>query len=198
MCQDAQNSYTASRKQDGGKHSTLVHLLSLTPMRSVHLKRKVTGKKGQLCACGLNQPGQTWILSLDSLLTILSAINTDSNIALKIGPSQRLVAQSCLTLFDPMDCSTPGFPDLHYLLELGKLMSIELGMPYNHLILCHPLLLLPSNVPSIRVYYNESALRIRWPKYWSFSFSICPSNEYSGLISSRTDWFDLLEQIKSP
>ena len=97
-----------------------------------------------------------------------------------------------------MDCSTPGFPDLHYLLELGKLMSIELGMPYNHLILCHPLLLLPSNVPSIRVYYNESALRIRWPKYWSFSFSICPSNEYSGLISSRTDWFDLLEQIKSP
>ena len=138
------------------------------------------------------------MLSLDSLLTILSAIDTDSNNSLKTGPSQRLVAQSCPTLFDPMDCSTPGFPVLHYLLELGKLMSIEVGMPSNHLIICHPLLLLPSNVPSIRVYYSESALHISWPKYWSFSFSISPSNEYSGLISSRTDWFDLLEQIKSP
>ena len=137
-------------------------------------------------------------MSLDSLLTILSAINTNSNISLKTGPSQRLVAQSCPTLFDPMDCSTPGFTVFHYLLELGKLMSIELGMPSNHLILCHPLLLLPSNVPSIRVHYNELALRIRWPKNWSFSFSISFSNEYSGLTSSRIDWFELLVQIKSP
>ena len=71
-------------------------------------------------------------------------------------------------------------------------MSIELAMPSNHLILCHPLLLLPSIFPSIRVFSNESALRIRWPKYWSFSFSISPSNEYSGLISFRMDWLDLL------
>ena len=71
-------------------------------------------------------------------------------------------------------------------------MSIESVLPSNHLILCHPLLLPPSIFPSIRVFSNESALRIRWPKYWSFSFSICPSNEYSGLISLRMDWLDLL------
>ena len=76
--------------------------------------------------------------------------------------------------------------------SLLKLMSIESVMPYSHLILCHPLLLLPSVFPSIRVFSNESALHIRWPKYWSFSFSISPSNEYSGLISFRMDWFDLL------
>ena len=71
-------------------------------------------------------------------------------------------------------------------------MSIELVMPSNHFILCCPLLLLPSTFPSIRVFFNESVLRIRWPKYWSFSFSISPSNEYSGLISWKIDWFDLL------
>ena len=73
-----------------------------------------------------------------------------------------------------------------------KLTSIESVMPSNHLILCHPLLLLPSIFPSIRVFSNESALRIRWPKYWSFSFNISPSNEHSGLISFRMDWLDLL------
>ena len=76
--------------------------------------------------------------------------------------------------------------------SLLKLMSIELVMPSNHLILCRPLLLLPSIFPSIRVFSNESALRIRGPKYWSFSFNISPSNEYSGLISFRMDWMDLL------
>ena len=76
--------------------------------------------------------------------------------------------------------------------SLPKLMSIESVMPSNYLILCHPLLLLPSIFPSIRVFSNESALRIRWPKCWSCSFSISPSNEYSGLISFRMDWFDLL------
>ena len=76
--------------------------------------------------------------------------------------------------------------------SLLKLMSIELVMPSNHLIVYHPLLLLPSIFPSIRVFSDESALHIQWPKYWSFSFSISPSNEYSGLISSSIDWFDLL------
>ena len=76
--------------------------------------------------------------------------------------------------------------------SLLKFMSIELVMPSNHLILCHPLLLLPSVFPSIKVFSNESVLRIRWPKYWSISFSISPSNEYSGLISFRIDWLDLL------
>ena len=75
--------------------------------------------------------------------------------------------------------------------SLLKLMSIELVMPSNHLILCHPLLLLPSNFPSIRVFSNESVLCIRWPKHWGFSFNISPSNEYSGLISFRMDWLDL-------
>ena len=76
--------------------------------------------------------------------------------------------------------------------SLLKLTSIELVMPSHHLILFHPLLLLPSIFPSIRVFSNESVLHIRWPKYWSFSFTISPSNEYSGLISFRIDWFDLL------
>ena len=76
--------------------------------------------------------------------------------------------------------------------SLSKLMSIEPVMPSNHLILCHPLLLLPSIFPNIRVFSNESALCIRWPKYWSFSFNISPSNEHSGPISLRMDWLDLL------
>ena len=85
-----------------------------------------------------------------------------------------------------------GFPVHHQLWSLLRLMSIESLMPSNHLILCCPLLLLPSIFPSMRVFSNESALCIRWPKYWSFSFSINPSNEYSGLISFRMYWFDLL------
>ena len=84
-----------------------------------------------------------------------------------------------------------GFP-VHYLLEFLKVMFIKSVTPSNYLILCHPLLLLLSIFPSIRIFSNESALRIRWPKYWSFSFNISPSNEYSGLISFRIDWFDLL------
>ena len=90
-----------------------------------------------------------------------------------------------------MDCSTPGFPIPHYFLSLLKLMSIESVMPSNRLILCHPLLLLPSVFPSIRVFSSESTPHTRWPKYWSFSFSISLSNEYSGLISFRIDWFDI-------
>ena len=97
---------------------------------------------------------------------------------------------SCIQLCDPMDCSAPGFPVLHHLPEFAQIMSIELVMSSKHLVLCHPLLLLPSIFPSIRVFSNKSALRIRWPKYWGFSIS--PSNEYSGLISFRIDWFDLL------
>ena len=101
------------------------------------------------------------------------------------------VTQSCPTLCDLMDCSNPGFPVHHQLQSLLKLMSIELVMPSNHLILCH-LLLLHSIFPSSRVFSNESVHRVRWPKYCSFSFSISPSNEYSGLISFRVDWLDLL------
>ena len=104
------------------------------------------------------------------------------------------VTQSCPTLCDPMNCSTPVLPVHHQLPEFTQTckLSIESVMPSNHLILCHPLLLPPSIIPSIRVFSNESALCIRWPKYWSFSFSISPSNEFSGLISFRIDWLDIL------
>ena len=91
-----------------------------------------------------------------------------------------------------MNRSTPGLPVHHQLPEFPQTLSIKSVMPSNHLILCHPLLLLPSVFPSIRVFSDESTLRIRWPKYWTFSFSISPSNEYSGLISFRMDWVDLL------
>ena len=102
------------------------------------------------------------------------------------------VTQSCLTLCDPMYRSTPGSPVLHYSQSLLRFMSIESMMPCNHLVLCRPLLLLPLIFPSIRVISNKSALSIRWPKYWSFGFSIHPSNEYLELIYFRIDWFDLL------
>ena len=91
-----------------------------------------------------------------------------------------------------MNRSTPGFPALHYLLEFAQTHDLESVMPSNHLILYHPLLLRPSIFPSIRVFSKELALCIRWPKYWSFSFSISRSNEYLGLISFRFDWFDLI------
>ena len=102
------------------------------------------------------------------------------------------VAQSCPTLCDPMDCSMPGLLVHYQLLELLKLMSIELEMPSNHFTFCRHLLLLPSIFPSIRVFSDEAVLPIRWPKYWSFSFSIRPSNGYLWLISFRMDWLDLL------
>ena len=98
------------------------------------------------------------------------------------------VTQSCLC--NPLDCCTSLSITNSW--SLLKLLSIELVMPSNHPILCHPLLLLPSIFPSIRVFSSESALCIRWPKYWSFCFNISPSNEYSGLISFQMEWLDLL------
>ena len=103
-----------------------------------------------------------------------------------------LVAQSCLTLCDPMNCSSKSFLSFTIYRSLLKLMPIESVTPSNHLILCWPLLLLSSVFPSIRVFSNQPALRFIWPKYWSFSFSISPSKEYSGLISFRIDWLYLL------
>ena len=102
------------------------------------------------------------------------------------------VPQSCPTLCHPMNHSTPGLPVHHQLPESTQTHSIESVMPSNHLMLCCPLLLLPSIFPSIRGFSNESALRIKWPKYWSFSFNISLTNEHPGLISFRTDWLDLL------
>ena len=106
------------------------------------------------------------------------------------------VAQSCLTICDPMNCSTPGLPVHHHLPELTQTHVHRVGDAIQHLILCHPLLLLPSIFPSIRVFSRESALRIRWPEYWSFSFHISPSNEHPGLISFRMDWLDDLLAVQ--
>ena len=102
-----------------------------------------------------------------------------------------LVAQSCLLFATPWTAAWQASLSITNSQSLLKLMPIESVMPSNHLILCCPFLLLSSVFPSIRVFSNESVLRIRWPKYWSLSFSISPSNEYSGLISFRMDWLDL-------
>ena len=107
------------------------------------------------------------------------------------------VAQSCPTLRNPMNHSTPGLPIHHQLPSSLKLMSIESVMPSSHLILCRPLHLLPPVPPSIRVFSSESALCMRWPKYWSFSFNISPSNEHPGLISFRMDLLAVQGTLKS-
>ena len=101
------------------------------------------------------------------------------------------VAQSCPTRCNPMDCSMPGFPVLHHLPDLAQThVHWITGVPSNHLVLCCPLLLLLSIFASIRVFSNGLSLHITWPKYWCFSFNISPSNDYSGLISFKTAWFD--------
>ena len=102
------------------------------------------------------------------------------------------VTQLCPTLCDPMGCSTQASLSITNSQSSLRLMSIESVMPSNHLILCHPLLLPPSIFPSIRIFSNESVPHIRWLNDWSFSFSISPSNEYSGLISFRMNWLNLL------
>ena len=102
------------------------------------------------------------------------------------------VVHSCPTLCDPMNCSMPGLPVHHQLPEFAQTHVHRSVMPSSHLILCHPLLLLTPIPPSIRVFSNESTLLMRWPKYWSFSFSTSPSNEHPRLISFRIDWLDLL------
>ena len=108
------------------------------------------------------------------------------------GQSVSSVTQSCPTLCDPMNRSMPGFPVHHQLLEFTQTHVHRVGDPSSNLILCHHLLLLPPIPPSIRVFSNESTLRMRWPKCWSFNLDISPSNEHPGLISFRMDWLDLL------
>ena len=148
---------------------------------------------GRLQSTGLQRVGRNWTTSL-SLFWLLCY---DRLYRDRVKEEGRLgeffffnsvqfssVTQSCLTLCDPMDC-TMSITNSQSLL---KLMPIQSVMPFNHLILCHPLLLLPSIFPSIRVFSNESVLRTRWPNYWRFSFNISLSNEHSGLISFRIDW----------
>ena len=117
-------------------------------------------------------------------------IFTDTCYCLSLSVGSVLFSHSVMSNFLwPMDCSTPGFPAHR---QLPELKLIFICNAINHLIFCRPLLLLPLIIPSIKVFSNESVVHIRWPKYWNFSFSISPSNDYSGLISSRKFWFDLL------
>ena len=146
-----------------------------------------------------NEENQKWkhtsrlrivVLPLEKISVWLIDILIDSFNNLSKFAQFSSVAQSCPTLCNPMDHSMPGLPVHHQLPEFTQ--THVLVMPSNHLILCHPLLLPPSIFPSISVFSNESVLYIRWPKDWSFSFNIPPSNEYSGLISFRMAWLDLL------
>ena len=177
------------------------------------------GEPGRLQSMGSLRVGHDWVTSLSLFIfmhwrtwqpTLLFLPGESQgwgcprvghdwrNLAVAVAAGK--VTQCCPTLCDPMDCSTPGLPVHHQLRSLLKLMSIESVIPSNHVILCRPLLLPPSIFPSIRVFSNESALHIRWPKYWSFSFSISPSKEYSGLISFRMDkkflWLNWVAIIK--
>ena len=149
------------------------------PLQYSCLENPRMGEPGGLPSMGSHRVGHDW--------SDLAAAWTDVSCYCS-------ATQLYPTLCDPMNSSIPGFSVLHYLPDLPKLMSIELVMPSNHLILCYPLHLLPSIFLSIRVFSNESVLRRGWPKYWSFSFSTSPSNEYSGLICFRIDWFDLAVQ----
>ena len=125
------------------------------------------------------------------MLTLLGKREVDT-----MGGGWWSVAHSCPTLCDPMDYRAPGFSVLHYLSQFAHLKSREWMLTCNHIILCCPLVLLPSIFSSIRVFSNDSVLCIRWPKYWSFSIS--PSDEYSGLISIRIDWFDFFAVQGTP
>ena len=116
---------------------------------------------------------------------------------LDVGSCCYSVTQSCPTLCNPMDCSAPGLPVPHHLLEFAKFIFLALVMPSSRLILWCPLLLQSSIFPSIRDFSNESSVHIRWPKDWSFNFSLSPSSEYSGLISLKIDWFDLQGTFRS-
>ena len=172
------------------------------------MKVKVAQSCPTLCDpmdCPLNSPGQnTGVGSLSLLQVIFPTPGSNPGllhhrwiiyqVSHKGSPTLQfssVQSVSHVRLCDPMDCSTPCLPVHYLLLSLPKLVSIESVMPSNHLILCHPLLLLPSIFPSIRVFSNESVLCMRWPKYWSFSFNISPSIEHSGIIF-RMDWLDLL------
>ena len=133
------------------------------------------------------------VIHIKDSVTVSDSSPPPTSLQIKLFPQFSSVAQ-CPTLCDPRHRSIPAslsFTNSHGLL---KLMSIESVMPSNHLILCRPLLLSPSIFPRIRVFSNELAFHIRWPNYWSFSFSISPSNEYSRLIPFRIDWFDLAVQ----
>ena len=126
-------------------------------------------------------------------MTALSTLRSHSRITITFSVQFSSVTQLCPTLCDPMNHSTPGRPVHHQFLKFTQTHVHRVSDVINHLTLFCPLLPLPPIIPSIRDFSSESTLRMRWPKYWSFSFSISPSNEHPGLISFRMDWLDLLQ-----
>ena len=146
----------------------------------------VTGDEDQICSSLYHKP--LWFFTKDLLKPKESYLSGHLYSVFSLFSSVQLL--SCVQLFvTPWTAAHQASLSITNSWSLLKLMSIELVMPSNHFILCCPLFLLPSIFPSIRVFSNESVLSIKWPKYWSFSFSISPANEYSGLISFRIDWF---------
>ena len=152
-------------------------------------------KMGGLMPCGATQDGRVMVESSDKKWSTGEGNGKPLHYSYLEDPKNNQSVQSLSRVqlsVTPWTAARQASPSITNTRGLLKLMSIESVMPSNHLILCHPLVLLPSVFPNIRVFSKESVLCIRWPKYWSFSFSISPSNEYSGLISFRNDWFDLL------
>ena len=158
-------------------------MLKYFPITLTDLKKSRFSQNGLLTCFHCKVRGS---ITLSSLIWLVW-----TNLSSVIHPAS-LVTQSCLTICDPMEYSRPGLCVHHHNQSMLKLMSIALVTPSNHLILCCPLLLPPSIFPSIRICSNESVLPSKWPKYWSFSFSISPSNEYSRFSSFRMDSLDLL------
>ena len=155
------------------------------------MSRRVEGACGGL-SLATNSDYYVILYRFDSLFctSASSSINWSDWMRFQLWDSMSFSPVQSLSLVIPWTAACQAFLSIINSQSLLKLMSIESVMPSSHLILCHPLLLPPSIFPSIRVFSNELVLRIRWPKYWSFSFTISPSNEYSGLISFRMDWFD--------
>ena len=145
---------------------------------------------GGAVARSIGHEGRAFMMELMLLQQRIRWLSASQGVG-SLVPFSSVQSFSHVQLCDPMNCSMQASLSITNSWSLPKPKSIESVMPSNHLILCHPLLLLPSIPPSIRVFSNESALRIRWPKYWGFSFNISPSNEHPGLISFRMDWFDL-------
>ena len=180
------------------------------PLKCASIAQRTKNSSVLFCSLGLTRKAQVWLFSfgsqisvsrnfqlLQSCLTLCHPLDCSPPGSSVHGILQARFSSvqllSCVRLFaTPWTAPCQASLSITNSWSLLKLVSIELVMPSNHLILCRPLLLLPSFFPSIKVFSNESVLHIKWPKYWSFSFSISPSNEYSGLIFFQMDWLDLL------
>ena len=171
----------------GSPHIPAIQVLFRRDRRASHVMSVLTSQWKQLCLLELQVYGVTHRADLSEINVAFT-----HDFVYKSSSNCCSAPKPCLTFFDPIDCSTQALPSFTISQSLFKFMSAELVILSNCLIPCRLLLLLPSVFPSIRAFSNELALHIMWPKYWSFSFSMSPSNEYSGLISCRIDWYFFL------